>query len=672
MENKTRKLPTIPERIKLYFLENQDRILEFYRMRFHTYVVTASMVFNLFVIIPSVILSLISIIQSISIPPFYIRFDTIPIGWVIFFFNLPLLTWLYSTITQPIYKGYTPIIDWRLTKKGRLRAAILNGIPFVLMFWILTARYVKEHYSPYLSSIQVDHASYLLVTDLHSFIIFLYLFPLFLIGSGIFVLVRHIMKYEDLKEQFFKWEFGLFASQSFSLLDKSADVIVGWEEKTNKPIVIKENSRYLHELVCGATGSGKTSTTIMIRMAQDLIRIAKGHKMGVILLEPKGDAVLDVLELCEKLGVPKEKIKVVDPTNEELSVKFNPFFGPLDSAAENFRGVLDSLTPDQDEFFKGQQNETAALFTMLAKLRFNEFANISHLQQMYTDPRYLASMTEQVREHINKWRMEKSVTEETLERYERIVSYFEDEVLDYKTYRDRDGQTVNMVYPPGHRYAGQQQVENKKDKYVTGAKKYLNDISMNALLSNMMVAKGDDTTLDMDLFLEEGGVLLINTSLAELQELSLMLGQFVIRQLQSAIFRRPREEDGYKRCPVFLTVDEFPLYANPSFERLLTLGRSYKVGTLIAIQSLSQLDKIETGYKQTIMANASSKTVFGRGVHEDNELFSNEFGEEIQVEESLNESLTPVTTPSTSWGFRHNTQRKMLPRYTPTEIRELP
>src|SRR6185312_492692 len=112
---------------------------------------------------------------------------------------------------------------------------------------------------------------------------------------------------------------------------------------------------------------------------------------------------------------------------------------------------------------------------------------------------------------------------------------------------------------------------NKKDKFIGGAKKYVTDISMNAMLSQLLVAKDDQETLDLDTFLNDGGILLFNSALAELEELSLMFGQFIIRQMQSAIFRRPKEENGYKRIPIFFTIDEFPLYINEAFQRLLTL-----------------------------------------------------------------------------------------------------
>lgn len=595
---------------------------------------------------------------------------------------LPLLTWFYSTITQPIKDGFKIKVDWTKEEKGRLHAFIRNIIPFIFLLWASAAKYIHENYEPLIGPVRVDPNQYnqLLVTNMDSLIKLLYFLPVFFTLILLVVYYRHYAINKDiLRDQFFKWQFSPLARFSHNLVYDQFDVIVGWDKKTKKPLILKQKQRFLHELVNGATGSGKTSTAILVRIAQDLIKISKGIPGGIVVLEPKGDLVDDVVKLAKELGVPDEKIMVIDPTKDQTT-KFNPFYGPIGAAAESFRGTITALTENQDSFFKGQQEETAAFYTMLAKILFGNLTNITHIQQMFLDARYLATLTERARAIIEEHHKNESMSEKVLNQWDGIVRYFEDDVLDYKTFRDKD-EIKPVLYPEGHRYAGKQMVESKKDKFVTGAKKYLNDISMNAMLSQLMISQDGEKVLNLDDFLENGGVLLINTALGELEELSLLFGQFFIRQFQSAVFRRPKDgaEIGsdenkriYKRIPIFFNVDEFPLYINQAFERMLTLGRSYNVGSLIAIQSLGQLETVIKGYRQTIMTNASSKTVFGRGVVDDNKIFSETFLEDKFVEESLNESTTPVTIEKQQWGYRHNTQKILAPAFTPSDIARLP
>lgn len=650
--------------------ERISRIEEFIRLKAHTYLSTTFVAINILVLLPIGFLSWFTSLMGLN----GLRWIN-EMNWFLFIllWTFPLLNWYYSTVTIPIKKGHKYVIDWSKTKKGRWLSALVNLTTFHIMTWAAGAKYVTNYYYDYLSGIEVpvQYTGVLLVDDLDSLLLLLYFIPVILSGFMFFFQWRDYQVHKDLlSSSFMNWEAPIITKITHTVEMDACDVIVGYDAKTKKSLVIKEDQRFLHQGVWGPTGSGKTSTAILLQITQDLIRIATGRrKMGLVFLEPKGDGVDDVLTLCKKLGIPDEKIMVIDPT-KSFSIKYNPFSGPIEAAAASFQGTLNALSGDQDEFFKGQQNEAAQMYTLLAKIRYGNLTNIVHLQQMFTDPRYLADMVEQVRRSIEKKRENPDLTADVislLDNWEAIVIYFENEVLEMATFRVKD-EIQPVLYPQDHRYAGKQVVNNKKDKFVTGAKKYLNEIALNSMLSSLFVSKEGDTVFDADEFLLEGGVLLINTALADLEELSLMFGQFFIRQFQSAVFRRPKED----RIPIFFYVDEFPLYVNEAFERLLTLGRSYKVGTLIAMQSLGQLDNVVKGFKETILSNTSHKTVFGRGTVNDNKYFSEEFGEKLMMEESLNESSSPMTTEQSNWGFRMNSQKKLVPRFTPTDIRELP
>ncbi|MFY0519302.1 type IV secretory system conjugative DNA transfer family protein [Lysinibacillus sp. UGB7] len=592
---------------------------------------------------------------------------------------LPYFTWHYSTISIPQKSGPVILKDWSKTKKGRWRATIFNLAPFHVLSWCAFAKYTVDYFLDYLTSVRIfePYKDIIMTDDLDSLILVLFVVPIIFSAIAAFLQARDYMINKDLlKTHFMTWEAPYIRRFAHEYKLDTCDVIVGFELDTKKPIIIKENERFLHEAIIGATGSGKTSTTLLLRIAQDILKIATGQRdMGLIFLEPKGDGVDDVLTICKKLGVPDEKIKVIDPT-KSWSMKYNPFSGTRESAASGFQGTLNALTGDQDEFFKGQQNEAASTYTLLAKIRFGTTTNILHIQQMFTDPRYLADIVEFVRKTIDSKREDPSLTgsmRAELSSFEQIVSYFENEILDYKTFRDKE-EIKQVLYPPNHKYAGRPVVENKKDKFVTGAKKYLNEIALNSMLKSLFVCNDGEEAFDADKFLREGGVVLVNTALGDLDELSLLFGQFFIRQFQSAVFRRAKEckETGIQRIPIMFYVDEFPLFANEAFERFLTLGRSYKVGAVIAMQSIAQLDAVGQSYRKSVMGNASHKTVFGRGPVEDNEYFSKEFGEQINVIESMNESGSPMTSEKTTWGYRLNTQKELQPRFSTTDIRELP
>lgn len=673
---------------KRMWVNNREKILEFMRIKFHSYFVAIWMAFNIIFTFNSGIVVYISrfmhhpgdpvfLLQQIGITNqflldfsllFFIPYDRWAWWDVAIFTYQILFVWLYSTVTVPIKrKNHKNLINFTTTTKGRITAAVLCVLPFVSVILGYAATKTDHVIWPWAKSV-IAYGVDLKFDSMESFGMFILILPLFVLAWGMYLVFKIIYREEDVREIFLTWEFPPLAKLSFSLTGSDADIIVGWEDKTNKPIVLRQNDRMLHGLTLGPTGSGKTSTSLIIQVVQDMVRMAQGKKMGIVVLEPKGDFVRDCIGLAEKLGI-SHKIKLIDPEDLENTMLFNPLSGPDLTVAATFRGTFDSLAGQQDAFFKGQQNEATMMLALLAKARYDEQATMEHVRQMITDPRYLADIIEEMKNAIDNKESNPATTEKDLKKikeYKKLVNYFEDEVINYVLTRTPKGM-IPEFYPAGHRHAGKQKVENKKDGYISGVKQNINDLSMNPLVSELMTPVDGKELLDLDKFLAEGGILLVNTGMGSLDSLHKILGQFFIRQFQSAVFRRPLEG----RIPVFLMVDEFSNYMNEGFADFVSLARSYKVGAWVAFQSIGQLDEVSQGYSTIILNSARNQMIYGGSGFADAEVFSNQFGEAYMVEESLNESTTPLAVPNASFGYRYNTMRKLAPRFTPTDLREL-
>ena len=135
--------------------------------------------------------------------------------------------------------------------------------------------------------------------------------------------------------------------------------------------------------------------------------------------------------------------------------------------------------------------------------------------------------------------------------------------------------------------------------------------------------------IDFDNALANGEITLLCTRRGDLgPSTHKAFGLFFILSMQYAVMRRPGNEN--TRIPHFLYIDEFSDFVCSQTESMFTMYRKYKVGTIISIQNLDQLNlsKDDKSYRNTVIANCGNKVVFGNNTPEDNEWWSKELGDE--------------------------------------------
>ncbi len=305
---------------------------------------------------------------------------------------------------------------------------------------------------------------------------------------------------------------------------------------------------------------------------QELIKVSEGtQKMGHLFLVPNTEAIDEVLTICKENGVPNDKIKIIDPTRLD-SLKFNPFVGEKEVAAQSFIKSLNSIQDVTNNFIKGMQSSAVKCSILLAKFAYGNSTNITHIQRLFTDTRHLADLVEDTRRIVDTNR--KTVTNDSnrlkeLNAIEQLVVYFENEVLEYKTYKLKD-QVVEVLYPPDHQYAGKQVVVNKIENYVQMIKLYLTDITLNPTLHSIFVCESDEELFDFDAFLTNGGIVLVNTCLAKLEKIGLLFGHLFMNQFQSAVIHT--YNGGAEQIPISFYISDLQRFNFDSFASYLQYG----------------------------------------------------------------------------------------------------
>ncbi|EGL83613.1 hypothetical protein CathTA2_0824 [Caldalkalibacillus thermarum TA2.A1] len=362
----------------------------------------------------------------------------------------------------------------------------------------------------------------------------------------------------------------------------------------DRPIIWGGSDAFTHMLVVGPTRCGKTATILKPIIYNLLVQKAKGKKLGLSVIEPKGDVAFMVREMCEEMGLdfvhidPAQKRGYAesagyDPSYE--SHRFNPMTGDEDTVAEATVAVLKSLFGKQEAFFATVQEVSARNVTKLLKRLQGDRLDLGDVVNTLRDLKLLEYKVNELVQRQGE---------------DDLTKFFKAELLGA--------------------------MKDKYRQFVIGLRAQLENLTANRHLRSIMTG---ESSFDIDKHFEEGGVLAVNTALGELGSSGDAFGQYIIMHLQAGTFRRGGTEK--TRVPHFLIVDEYSRYINPDIERFLNIAAEYRVAGIFACQSLSQLE-VETGkmsgraVKRAILNGCRNKICFGGITSEDAKEFAEEFG----------------------------------------------
>lgn len=319
-----------------------------------------------------------------------------------------------------------------------------------------------------------------------------------------------------------------------------------------RPLALSVADSLQHLHVIGPTGVGK-STALLNLITQDM---AAGR--GVVVVDPKGDLVADVLD-----RVPSHRtgdVAVLDPTDEARPVGLNLLSG----AGEAPELVVDQVVGTLHNLFANSWGPRTddILRASLLTLVHAPGMTVCEVPLLLTDPGFRRRLVGRVDDPVALG---------------PFWGWFEGL---------SDAERIQAIGP----------VLNKLRAFL-----------LRRRLRNVLGQA--DSLLDLGRVLAERRILLVPLTKGLLgEEAAALLGSLVVARLWQAVQGRAGQRPETRR-PVFAYIDEFQdfLYLPLSVADLLAQARGLRLGLTLAHQHLGQLP---TSVREAVLANARSRVIF--------------------------------------------------------------
>lgn len=414
-----------------------------------------------------------------------------------------------------------------------------------------------------------------------------------------------------------------------------ADIEVGISKEDGRAILLSGEDRFLHTLVIGSTGTGKTSRILTKGVYQDIQKIADGKVLDVIALDPDGGFGENALAFAEQLGVHSDIIDLRGMGGKASTVSFNPFSGgDIADIVDNVRAVLKEQMGEQDPFFQNAQDDLVrtviqVLVPLWPETDFVQFADL------VTDPLHFRSVCTMVYEHAmlsapatNAPKKKKKSEEGALAGlWEKERPYIE------ARYDQMESHYRSMVLSAARSFLMDTRTEQKLEhleKVTKGLKIVVNELATNDRMRQVL-SRGSLPMFDFASFFDAdktqpGRLLVVITGNRPFGKLFGKL--FLVTMKIYALARKGTE---WTRRPVYLYSDEFSVYGTESFVEAFSQIRKYRVAMTLAIQARSQLLDVSKMFLEVVEGNCRNKIIFPAPSANDAKFFEDALGSITEI-----------------------------------------
>ena len=450
--------------------------------------------------------------------------------------------------------------------------------------------------------------------------------------------------------------------------------------------VIREGERFLHTLIDGASGTGKTTMSMTVQVSNDLDKkILNEDKMktllvkelkngnlyidedfddfnfnikyfhakqgceeilnkiknryrscGMTIVAPDSSMTDEIYDLCVEKGVPCNRVDPIKVEGKNYlkpgTIGFNPLY--ISSHVPDWdrnREIIKKATlfADVMQFINDMKGKGDPYFNSLNRSITTAFTIL--LEKTYPalhsgkqpTPVDLQSLINNFSRVRKYFEAFKKLPD--AHEFEFVMDFIENDIL------GKSGETIT--------------------KHANGLRTIMNEFLTNPLVRSILCA---ENSVDMDQMLAEGQVTVVNYALELGATDSVALGLFFVLSFNDAVLRRPGTSN--TRLPHFYDIDELPVLLHPQIERCFSLFRKYRVAMSVAIQTLDQMDRSETTrYLRGVILGCGHHIIYGRAGITEMRLYSELGGIESGFISQDTVSQTSITTANPTISFSSRT-----------------
>lgn len=374
------------------------------------------------------------------------------------------------------------------------------------------------------------------------------LFSIFIISNSIFTIL-------------FKNKFIRICKNKFKKIKKPKGLYltVGKSEKNEQTIFLPEKSLYQNILITGTIGTGKTSSA-MYPFTEQLIKYncnSLKEKMGLLILDVKGNYYKQVIEFCRACGRLDDLIVL------EIGGKYK--YNPLDKPnlkasvlASRLKTVLMLFSPETSESFwldKAEQVLTEAI--KLCRLYNNGYVDFAELHKLINDNNYYSIKLDFLRDKF----LSGSLSKEEVYNLYSALNFFQNE------FQKLDSRTLSILRSEITRMTSTFTSDYKILETFSPKKESLNFNGFQDVLKN-------------------GKIVVLNMNIAEYKNLSKIIAAYLKMDFQAEILSSL--SSGNIRKSAFIC-DEYHEYATETDSSFFAQSREAKSINIIATQSYSSI-----------------------------------------------------------------------------------